>query len=125
MIQCAFRCARAWCLVEDLLWEKHFAQRAEAAAKIQSFFVMAARRLSYQKSLRAAKKIQAFLRKQKLRAQARIQREFLAEADALLALCRASDEEARKAESLLVIKAAAEETKDNEGKYTYHVCSFS
>ena len=94
---------------------------------------MVARRSSFQKSLRAAKKIQAFIRNQKCRAKlllwrklarleeaARIQRD-LAEADTFLAQGRASDQEAREAVSLLVIEPAAEEAKDDEGKYAYHV----
>ena len=99
---------------------------------------MVARRSSFQKSLRAAKKIQAFIRNQKYRAklllwrklarleeaharakadeQARIRRE-LAEADTFFVQGPASDQEAREAESLLGIEPAAEEAKDNEGKY--------
>ena len=139
MIQCAYRCciARRWVRhfqEFDLWWQ---AIEDKAAFKIQSFIAMVARRSSFQKSLRAAKKIQAFIRNQKCRAKlllwrklarleeaARIQRD-LAEADTFLAQGRASDQEAREAESLLVIEPAAEEAKDNEGKYPYHVCSVS
>ena len=131
MIQCAYRCciARRWVRHYqefDLFWQ---AIEDKAAFKIQSFIAMVARRLSFQKSLRAAKKIQAFIRNQKCRAKlllwrklarleeaARIQRE-LAEADTFIAQGRASDQEAREAVSLLVIEPAAEEAKDNEGKY--------
>ena len=131
MIQCARRCfiARRWVRHYqefDLFWQ---AIEDKAAFKIQSFIAMVARRSSFQKSLRAAKKIQAFLRKQKYRAKlllwrklarleeaARIQRE-LAEADTFFAQGPASDQEAREAESLLGIEPAAEEAKDNEGKY--------
>ena len=147
MIQCAYRCyiARRWVrhFQEFDLWWQH-AIANEAAFKIQSFIAMVARRSSFQKSLRAAKKIQAFIRNQKYRAklllwrklarleeaharakadeQARILRE-LTEADTFLAQGRASDQEAREAVSLLVIEPAAEEAKDDEGKYAYHVCS--
>lgn len=135
MIQCAYRCciARRWVRhfqEFDLWWQ---AIEDKAAFKIQSFIAMVARRSSFQKSLRAAKKIQAFIRNQKCRAKlllwrklarleeaARIQRD-LAEADTFLAQGRASDQEAREAVSLLVIEPAAEEAKDDEGKYAYHV----
>jgi hypothetical protein len=144
VIQCAYRCciARRWVRhfqEFDLWWQ---AIEDKAAFKIQSFIAMVARRSSFQKSLRAAKKIQAFIRNQKYRAklllwrklarleeaharakadeQARIQRD-LAEADTFLAQGRASDQEAREAVSLLVIEPAAEEAKDDEGKYAYHV----
>ena len=137
MIQCAYRCyiARRWVRhfqEFDLWWQ---AIEDKEAFKIQSFIAMVARRSSFQKSLRAAKKIQAFIRNQKYRAKlllwrklarleeaARIQRD-LAEADTFLAQGRASDQEAREAVSLLVIEPAAEEAKDDEGKYAYHVCS--
>lgn len=135
MIQCAYRCciARRWVrhFQEFDLWWQTIEDKA--AFKIQSFIAMVARRSSFQKSLRAAKKIQAFIRNQKCRAKlllwrklarleeaARIQRD-LAEADTFLAQGRASDQEAREAVSLLVIEPAAEEAKDDEGKYAYHV----
>ena len=123
MIQCFFRCTVALWTLEDLLWEKD-AQRARAAKKIQAFI----RNQKYRAKLLLWRSKLARLEEAHARAkadkQARIQRE-LAEADTFLTQGRASDQEAREAVSLLVIEPAAEETKDNEGKYAYHVCSVS
>ena len=105
MIQCFFRCTVALWTLEDLLWEKD-AQRARAAKKIQAFI----RNRKYRAKLLLWRKLA------RLEEAARIQRD-LAEADTFLAQGRASDQEAREAESLLVIEPAAEEAKDNEGKY--------
>ena len=124
MIQCFFRCTVALWTLEDLLWEKD-AQRARAAKKIQAFI----RNRKYRAKLLLWDELARLEARAKAEAdeQARTIQHELAEADALLALAigRASDEEARNAESLVVIEAAAEETKDNEGKYAYHVCSVS
>ena len=122
MIQCFFRCTVALWTLEDLLWEKD-AQRARAAKKIQAFI----RNRKYRAKLLLWDELARLEARAKAEAdeQARIIQHELAEADTFLTQGRASDQEAREAVSLLVIEPAAEETKDNEGKYAYHVCSVS
>ena len=101
VIQCAFRCTLAWWELEGLLWEKD-AQRARAAKKIQAFI----RNQKYRAKLLLWDELARLEARAKAEAdeQARIIQHELAEADALLAL---------------------QETRDNEGKYAYHVCSVS
>ena len=114
MIQCFFRCTVALWTLEDLLWEKD-AQRARAAKKIQAFI----RNRKYRAKLLLWDELARLEARAKAEAdeQARIIQHELAEADTFLAQGPASDQEAREAESLLVIEPAAEEAKDNEGKY--------
>jgi len=114
VIQCFFRCTVALWTLEDLLWEKH-AQRARAAKKIQAFI----RNRKYRAKLLLWDELARLEARAKAEAdeQARIIQHELAEADTFLTQGRASDQEAREAVSLLVIEPAAEEAKDNEGKY--------
>ena len=114
MIQCFFRCTVALWTLEDLLWEKD-AQRARAAKKIQAFI----RNRKYRAKLLLWDELARLEARAKAEAdeQARIIQHELAEADAFIAQGHEADQEAREAESLLVIEPAAEEAKDNEGKY--------